>query len=262
VVSRGPLFVAIALVLAGALSASITGGAAAKVVRTLPTTPTCTLFSTAKISAVLRTGRMYLVHSFHAGPDSNCTYYGVTRAQASALANDSVPYNQIKYYPSLMIAIETTTPALLDVELGLLRKGYAVDRVAGVLKPFSEEWFSSGTMSGANMMPCQTSGALYSNWLGGPDCKGQPGAQAGQRARLHQAEREQGTTGLAERSSGIPAGKPLDLAHARANRGERRGAPVLRPEPSVMASGPGRRRSIGLRRAGRCPAWSGVTAGH
>ncbi len=170
---RGRLFVVIVLALTGTLYASMASGAAAKKMRTVPTTPICTGFSTAKISALLATGRMYLDHSFHAGPDSNCTYYGVTPAQASMLVNDGVPYNQIKYYPSLMISIQTTTPALLDVELGLLRKGYQVERVARALKPFSEEWFSSGTESGANLMPCESE-IRYDNWLGGPECMGQP----------------------------------------------------------------------------------------
>jgi hypothetical protein len=160
-----------AIVFAGAVAAALPSGIGAK---TLPTTPTCTLFSTSKISALLRTGRMYLDHTFHAGPDSDCTYYGVSAAQAAKLANDAVPYNQIKYYPSLMITIETTTPALLDVELDLLRKGSTVERVARALKPFSEEWFSAGTKSGADMMPCASSGILYDNWVGGPDCNGQP----------------------------------------------------------------------------------------
>src|SRR5271167_251213 len=88
---RGPLPVAVALALAGAacvLGAALPGGAAAKKPPVLPTIPTCTLFSTAKISALLQTGRMYPVHSFRAGPDSNCTYYGVSAAQANTLAND------------------------------------------------------------------------------------------------------------------------------------------------------------------------------
>jgi hypothetical protein len=163
----------IALVLSGAVFASMAADVAAKKVQTVPTTPTCTLFSTAKISALLTTGQMFLNHSFRAGPDSNCTYYGVTPAQASKLVGEEVPYNQIKYYPSLMISIQTTTPTLLDVELGLLRKGYTVDRVARVLRPFSEEWFSSGTQSGANLMPCEPE-IRYDNWVGGPECMGQP----------------------------------------------------------------------------------------
>jgi len=170
---RGGFYAALALALAGALWASIAGGTAVAKVTPLPTTPTCTRFSTAKISTLLGTGRLYINHSFHAGQDSTCTYSGVTAAKANALVNDQVPYNQIKYYPSLMIAIQTTTPALLNVELGLLGKGHPVQRVAGALKPFTEEWFSSGTETGADMMPCMT-GILYNNWLGGPECMGQP----------------------------------------------------------------------------------------
>ena len=165
----------IALGLVGGAYAVFPAGAAAKKLPLLPKTPTCTLFSTAKISALLATGRMYLDHSFHAGPDSNCTYYGVSATEAGALVQDQVPYNQIKYYPSLMITIETTTPTLLNVELGLLRKGYPVDQVAAPIKAFSEEWFSSGTESGANMMPCPPAEELlYDNWVGPPECMGQP----------------------------------------------------------------------------------------
>ncbi len=158
------------LVAAGALTVSVT--AASGKVPKLPTTPTCARFSTRKVSTLLGVGRMYLVHALVNG--TSCSYYGVNAAQANALATRDVPYNQIKYVPSLMIAVQTTTKTLFDFQLGLLRKGsFVVDAVHPKLRLGSEEYFSSGKVTSTNLMPCESE-ILYNNWLGPPSCIGQP----------------------------------------------------------------------------------------
>ena len=78
---------------------------------TLPRVPKCSGFSTGKISALVGVGRLHLVHTLVHG--TSCTYYGVSAAKANALATTSVPYQQIKYVPSLMITIEATTKTLI-----------------------------------------------------------------------------------------------------------------------------------------------------
>lgn len=55
---------------------------------------------------------------------------GVPRAKANALATKMVPYNQIKYVPSLQISVETTSKELFDIQEGALRATAATQGLA------------------------------------------------------------------------------------------------------------------------------------
>lgn len=143
----------------------------------LPGVPRCASFSAKKVSDVLRSGRrMYLQHTLALG--TSCTYYGLTVMQADGLADTQVPYNQITYYPSLLISAVETTRKLFDFQLRLLEKqGY--DR-SSVLErdPWrigAEELFFHGSQTGDKQQDCTANPMImYDNWTGPPDCKGQP----------------------------------------------------------------------------------------
>jgi hypothetical protein len=152
----------------------VLSSASAKV--TLPTVPTCSKFSTGKISSLLGVGRLHLVHTLVHG--TSCTYYGVSAAQANALATKSVPYQQIKYVPSLMITIEPTTKALFDLQKGLLSRSASSHElefgaVSAKLRLGSEEYFYSGDQTSQGEQPCESE-IMYDNWLGPPSCVGEP----------------------------------------------------------------------------------------
>lgn len=149
-------------------------GATGRTTPKFPTVPNCTRFLTRKVDLLLGTGHLYLVHGMSAGPDSNCTYYGVSAPTATKLATTSVPPTKIKYYPSLQISILTSTPALLVSQLALLHGITSdVERVARPVSAFAEEWLYSTTQIASDQPQCQP-GILYDNWVGGPECNGEP----------------------------------------------------------------------------------------
>ena len=45
--------------------------------------------------------------------------------------------------------------------------------MARPVSAFTEEWFYSTTQTGSDQPQCQP-GILYDNWVGGPECKGEP----------------------------------------------------------------------------------------
>jgi hypothetical protein len=140
-----------------------------------PTSPTCADFSLHKVSHVLGIGtRMYLSHTLVHG--TSCTYAGVTNSRAKQLATDNVAWNKIKYYPSLLIDVQTTKKSLFDVQLNLLKMSFTtVDKTSRKdrWRIGSQEYFTSADVTGAKLPACN-SGILYNNWLGPPECKGQP----------------------------------------------------------------------------------------
>lgn len=155
----------------------VVSSASAKV--TLPKVPKCSGFSTGKISSLLMVGRLHLVHTLVNG--TSCTYYGVSAAKANALATTSVPYKQIKYIPSLMIAIEPTTKRLFNLQKGLVSHSAGSDdldfgAVSAKLRLGSEEYFYSGNQTSQGEMPCESE-IMYDNWLGPPSCVGEPSLQ-------------------------------------------------------------------------------------
>jgi hypothetical protein len=164
------------VLIVGALTVAVSS-APAKV--TLPVVPKCSRFSTGKISSLLLVGRLYLVHTLVHG--TSCTYYGVSAAQANALATKSVPYQQIKYVPSLMIAVEPTTKALFDLQKGIVSQGASshnlrFDSVNAKLRLGSEEYFYSGDQTSQGQSPCESE-IMYDNWTGPPSCVGEPPLQ-------------------------------------------------------------------------------------
>jgi hypothetical protein len=206
------VFIALAAIRTGA--ASLASGK----VPVLRTTPTCTAFSTGKISALLQSGRMHRVHAFRADIASSCTYYNVSAAQANALSTDDVPWNQIHYVTSLEIGITETTHRLFLVNLGLLRtmashNGLSFDVVAPRLAVSSSEWFYSGHVGPPKQAPsCQSqTGILYNNWTGPADCVGQP--QLKEIDVTAWIPRAKGLGLMVNLGAGGPTGGRLSLSH-------------------------------------------------
>jgi hypothetical protein len=141
-----------------------------------PTFPTCAQFSTAKISRLVGVGRLHLDHTLVHG--TSCFYYGVDAAQSNKLASKQVPYNQIKYYPSLTIAVTPATKSLFLFQLNLVKRSASQHKiefgaVAKQLRFTPDEYFYAGDITGADQPKCNPQ-LLYDNWVGPPDCDGQP----------------------------------------------------------------------------------------
>jgi len=197
-----------ALLVAVVLGGSVTGASG----KLLPTAPTCGRFSQRKVGNVLAVGsRMYLDHTLVHGTE--CTYEGLTAKQSALLANKNVPYQQIKYYPTLMIDIQTTTLTLFDFQKNLLGKsGFPIDstsprdrwRIGG------QEFFSSGEVTGNKMPPCGSM-ILYNNWVGPPDCMGQPALR--EVAVLAWIPMSGGLGRMVYLSAGAQDGSPLSVGH-------------------------------------------------
>jgi hypothetical protein len=141
-----------------------------------PTFPTCGAFSTSKVSSLVGVGRLHLDHTLVNG--TSCTYYGVNAAQASKLATTQVPYTMIKYYPALMIAVTPATKSLFEVQLNLIRRTASQEdldfgAVAKQLRFTPDEYFYSGRLTGTEQPKCDKQ-ILYDNWVGPPECDGEP----------------------------------------------------------------------------------------
>lgn len=194
--------------------AGIASGSAADAAgrKTLPTTPTCGKFSSRKVSDVLAVGsRLYLDHTLVHG--TSCTYEGLTAKQSAVLAGKQVPYNQITYYPSLLIDIQTTTKTLFDLQKGLILKGASTVGTTSPKDPWrigSEELFTSGEVTGDKMPPCNSM-ILYDNWLGPPACMGQPALR--KLAVLAWIPLGGATGRMVFLSAAAQAGRPLNLSH-------------------------------------------------
>jgi hypothetical protein len=141
-----------------------------------PAFPTCAAFSTSKVSSLVGVGRLHLDHTLVNG--TSCTYYGVNAAQADKLATTGVPYTMIKYYPALMIAVTPATKSLFGLQLNLIRRTASQEdlefgAVARQLRFTPDEYFYSGTVTGADQPKCDKQ-ILYDNWVGPPECDGEP----------------------------------------------------------------------------------------
>ncbi len=157
---------------------SVVASSASAKVR-LPTVPRCSGFSTNKISSLLLVGHLHLVHTLVHG--TSCTYYGVSAARANVLATTAVPYQQIKYVPSLLISILPTTKALFNLQKGLISRnasshGLSFGAVGTKLRFGSQEYFYSGDQTSQGELPCESE-ILYDNWVGPPSCVGEPPLQ-------------------------------------------------------------------------------------
>ena len=146
---------------------------------TLPAVPKCSRFSTGKISSLLQVGPLHLVHTLVHG--TSCTYYGVSAARAAALTTTAVPYQQIKYVPSLSISIEPTTKTLFNLQKGLVSRdanNQELDfgAVGTKLRLGSQEYFYSGNQTSQGQLHCESE-ILYNNWVGPPSCVGEPPLQ-------------------------------------------------------------------------------------
>jgi hypothetical protein len=161
---------AFVVILAMVIAASPAAG------KTHPTFPTCGAFATGKVSHLVGVGKLHLDHTLAGG--TSCTYYGVSAAQATKLATTGVPYQQIKYYPSLMIAVTPATKVLFDLQLNLEKQTATKEQLqfsaaAKRLRFTREEYFYSGQLTGTNQMPCDPQ-IEYDNWVGPPECDGEP----------------------------------------------------------------------------------------
>lgn len=119
---------------------------------------------------------MHLDHTLVHG--TSCTYYGVDAAQAAKLATTGVLSTKIKYYPSLMIAVTPATKALFDLQLNLIRRTASQQKlefgtVAKRLRFTPDEYFYSGQLTGTDQPKCDPR-ILYDNWVGPPECNGEP----------------------------------------------------------------------------------------
>jgi hypothetical protein len=156
---------------------------------------------------------MYLDHTLVHG--TSCTYEGLTASHAAELANKQVAYNQITYYPSLMIDIQTTTRTLFDIQKGLVFNSkftIASTSPRDRWRIGTEEYFSSGDVTGEKMPPCGPgTSILYNSWLGPPECMGQPSLH--QIAVLAWIPLGGGLGRLVYLSAGAQSGRPLSVGH-------------------------------------------------
>jgi hypothetical protein len=141
-----------------------------------PTFPTCSAFSTSKVSRLVGVGKLHLDSTLAHG--ISCTYYGVDATQAAKLATFGVPYTKIKYYPSLLISVTPATKSLFDLQLNLIKRTASQQNlqfgaVAQQLRFTREEYFYSGQITGSDQPKCDPQ-ILYDNWVGPPDCDGEP----------------------------------------------------------------------------------------
>ncbi len=141
-----------------------------------PTFPTCGSFRTAKLSRLLGVGKLFLDST--QAHNTSCVYYGVDAARATKLATTSVPYTQISYYPSLMIAITPSRKSLFGLQLKLVKQTAAKQSLefAAVDKKLRftpEEYFFAGQVSGDGEPRCDPQ-IGYDNWVGPPECEGEP----------------------------------------------------------------------------------------
>ncbi len=141
-----------------------------------PAFPTCAAFSLAKVSRLVGVGKLHLDHTLVHG--TSCTYYGVAAAQAAKLATKGVAYTKIKYYPSLLISVTPATKALFDSQLNLTQQTASLQKlqfgtVAKRLRFTPAEYFYSGQLTGSGQPRCN-SRILYDNWVGPPECNGEP----------------------------------------------------------------------------------------
>jgi hypothetical protein len=201
------------VVAVSAILLCVPAGASAKHPK-LPGVPRCGSFSAKKVSDVLRSGRrMYLQHTLADG--TSCTYYGLTVKQADELTNTFVPYNQIIYYPSLLISAVETTGRLFNFQLRLLEKqGYERSYVLAT-DPWrigSDELFFHGTQAGDKQQECTANPMImYDNWVGPPDCKGQPALDQVQVLAWIPKQRGSGLMILLSASN--QEGHPLSIGH-------------------------------------------------
>jgi hypothetical protein len=145
----------------------------------LPAVPRCGAFSAKKVIDVLRVGRrMYLQHVLLG---TSCEYYGLTIKQANKFAETFVPYDDIVYYPSLMISAVETDKELFEKQLVLLEKQHYTEypvyegdplRIAKHIHGSDEVYFH-GAETGQKLPDCDPT-RMYDNWLGPPSCKQQP----------------------------------------------------------------------------------------
>jgi hypothetical protein len=141
-----------------------------------PTFPTCGAFSTARVSRLVGVGRLYLVNAI--AHRTSCTYYGVPATQATKLATKGVSYKQIRYYPSLLIAVTPASSFLFGVQRRLIeqtaqRQHLEFAAVSRSLRFTREEDFYSGQVGGGDEPRCNPQ-LQYDNWVGPPDCDGEP----------------------------------------------------------------------------------------
>lgn len=145
----------------------------------LPAVPRCVSFSAKKVSHVLHVGKsMYLQHAVLG---TSCEYYGLTIKRATKLAKRFVPYEQIVYYPSLMISAAKTSKVLFDKQLVVLEQQDYTQQLISETAPWriagkvhgSEEYVFHGAQTGAKLPDCDPMGK-YNNWLGPPACRQQP----------------------------------------------------------------------------------------
>jgi hypothetical protein len=141
-----------------------------------PTFPTCSAFSTSKVSRLVGVGKLHRDSTLANG--ISCTYYGVDAAQAAKLATLGVPYTKIKYSPSLMISVTPATKPLFEIQLNLIKQAASQQNlqfgtVAKQLRFTPDEYFYSGQITGADQPACDPQ-ILYDNWVGPPDCDGEP----------------------------------------------------------------------------------------
>jgi len=153
--------------------AVLASAVAGKVRRTFPT---CGAFSTSKVSRLVGVGELHLDSTLV--NRTSCVYYGVTRARASQLATTAVPYTQIRYYPSLMIAVAPATKSLFGLQLRLVEQTASTEdlefhAVSTTLRFTRDEYFYAGEISGAKEMKCDRQ-IKYDNWVGPPECDGEP----------------------------------------------------------------------------------------
>jgi hypothetical protein len=141
-----------------------------------PTYPTCSKFSTRKVSRLVGVGKLYLDNTLPDG--TSCTYYGVNAAQANKLAMTMVPYTKITYYPSLMIDDVYAPKVKFALLLNLFKRTASQEeldfgRVAKPLRFTSDEYFYSGVVTGSDQPKCDPQ-IMYDNWVGPPECDGEP----------------------------------------------------------------------------------------
>jgi hypothetical protein len=141
-----------------------------------PAFPTCSAFSMGKVSRLVGVGRLHLDHTLVHG--TSCTYYGVDATQAAKLATTGVSYTKIKYYASLLIAVTPATKALFDSQLNVTKQTATVQKlqfgtVAKQLRFTPDEYFYSGQLTGSDLPKCNPR-IRYDNWVGPPDCDGEP----------------------------------------------------------------------------------------
>lgn len=144
--------------------------------KTRPTFPTCGAFSTTRVSRLVGVGKLYLDSTLV--NRTSCVYYGVSRAQATTLATTGVAYTKIHYYPSLMIAVTPTTKFLFGLQLSLIEQTASkqfleFDAVSKKLRFTRAEYLYSGVITGGDQMKCDPQ-IQYDNWVGPPDCDGEP----------------------------------------------------------------------------------------